>query len=200
MSASMRDILARVTALIAQLSAAGYTFHDPAATLPGPRGDVDASLAELQALVGPVPAVLADFYRTVGSIDLTGHHSGWIGCDYPDPLVVEPIESVLDEAREFADLEDPVAEYWGSDSGIFRAPIAPDAIHKAGQSGGMWYGVEIPSPTSDPVVLEEPHLLPFSEYLEFSLRWGGFPGLERSDHHTWPLEALRLAARGGGTR
>ena len=165
--------------------------------LPGPSGDVEAQLAEVRALVGPIPPVLADFYRTVGSIDLTGHHSGWVGCDYPDPLVVEPIESVLDEARQFTGLNDPLHEYWGSDSGTFRAPIAPDAIHKAGESGGMWYGVEIPSRTSDPVVLEEPHRLPLSVYLELSLYWGGFPGLERSAAHTWPLEALRRAARAG---
>ncbi|MEZ4585314.1 MAG: hypothetical protein R2909_02815 [Gemmatimonadales bacterium] len=184
--------------LTATLRALGYQFRDTAAALPGPlQGDIEAGLAELERLVGKIPATLADFYRVIGSIDLRGSHAEWAGCAYPDPLVVEPLEAVLAEARDYAALEDPAAEYWASGTGRFRAPVAPDALHKAGQSGGMWYSVEIPGNVADPVVLEEPHGLPFSEYVGLALAWGGFPGLERCRDHTWPLAQLLEAARAG---
>jgi len=108
---------------------------------------------------------------------------------------VDPIAAVLEEAGEYAELEDPKEEYWASDTGVFRAPIAPDALHKADVSGGMWYGVEVPNSSPDPMVLEEPHGLPFTEYLEFALSWGGFPGLAAAANHSWPLERLREATR-----
>lgn len=197
LSAWARGIAGRTRRLVRELTTLGYRFRDPAEVLPGPDPGVEARLVELRGLVGPVPAVLAEFYRTIGSIDLTGGHPQWAGCECPDPLVVDPIEYVLQEAREFARLDDPATEYWGSESGVFRAPVGPDALHKAGMAGGMWYGVEIPSPSSDPVVLEEPHRLPFSAYVELALAWGGFPGLERSPTHTWPIQALRRAAQAG---
>jgi hypothetical protein len=137
---------------------------------------------------------LTAFYRTVGSVDLSGSHPNWAGCEYPDPLTVEPIDSALDEAEQYADLEDPKSDYWASESGVFRAPIAPDALHKAKVAGGMWYGVEIPNASADPVVLEEPHELPFTLYLELSLSWGGFPGLANAQGHNWPVADLRRAA------
>jgi hypothetical protein len=192
-----RGVAGRTRRLASELAALGYRFHEPAGVLPGPDPQVELGLAELVRLIGPVPTVLAEFYRTIGSIDLTGIHPQWVGCECPDPLVVEPIENVLQEAREFAQLSDPATEYWGSESGVFRAPVGPDALHKAGLSGGMWYGVEVPSPTADPIVLEEPHRLPFSEYIELALAWGGFPGLECCSTHTWPLETLQRAAQAG---
>jgi hypothetical protein len=192
-----RGVAGRTRRLAGELARLGYRFHDPAGVLPGPDPQVELALTELVRLVGPVPTVLAEFYRTVGSIDLNGLHPQWLGCEYPDPLVVEPIESVLQEARDFAQLSDPATEYWGSESGVFRAPVGPDALHKAGLSGGMWYGVEVPSPIPDPIVLEEPHRLPFSEYVEVALAWGGFPGLERCSTHTWPLQTLQRAAQAG---
>jgi hypothetical protein len=173
----------------------GYVFADLAEALPGPRGDVDGAIERVETLVGPLPLMLARFYRTVGSVDLRGRHPDWQGCDYPDPLVVDPIDAVLDEAREYAELENPAADYWASETGVFRAPIGPDALHKANVSGGMWYGVEVPNASSDPIVLEEPHRLPFTEYLELALGWGGFPGLAAAANHSWPLERLRQAAR-----
>lgn len=186
----------RLERLVRTLETSGYAFANPKEVLPGPPGDVAATIARVEVLVGALPAALALFYRAVGSIDLTGSHSAWHGCDYPDPLVVYPISAGLDEAEQYAELEDPKDEYWASESGVFRAPIAPDALHKANVSGGMWYGVEVPNASQDPTVLEAPHSLPFTEYLELALSWGGFPGLAGASKHSWPLERLREAASG----
>jgi hypothetical protein len=185
----------RLERLVRTLEAAGYVFANPAEVLPGPRGDVGSIITRVERLVGDLPAALALFYRQVGSVDLTGAHASWHGCDYPDPLVVYPVNAVLEEAQEYAALKNPTEEYWASETGVFRAPIAPDALHKANVSGGMWYGVEVPHSSPDPVVLEERHGLPFTEYLELALSWGGFPGLAGATDHSWPLEQLREAAR-----
>ena len=190
----MQGLASRLRGLVTCLRELGYEFDRPNAVLPGPSGTVRQQIERLQALVGPIPLSLAEFYRIVGAVDLTGAHPKWTGCDYPDPLVVEPIDSALEEALEYVELEDPKTEYSASESGIFRAPLAPDALHKANVSGGMWYGIEIPNPLADPVVLEEPHALPFTQYLEFCLSWGGFPGLASASAHSWPLASLRQAA------
>ena len=189
-----QGMLTRLRALVSRLRELGYRFERPDSVLPGPGPDVQQQIERVETLVGPIPAALAQFYRTVGSVDLAGFHPNWVGCEYPDPLIVEPIESALEEAREYAALDDPKSEYSASESGVFRVPIAPDALHKAHVSGGMWYGVEIPNALADPVVLEEPHGLPFTRHLELSLSWGGFPGLADTPEHSWPLAALRRAA------
>jgi hypothetical protein len=185
----------RLKRLIDCLQALGYRFANPQGVLSGPSPSVELRIARAEKLVGPLPAALATFYRTVGSVDLRGTHQEWKGCEYPDPLVVEPVDSAVDEAEQYAELENPREEYWASLSGVFRAPIGPDALHKAGVSGGMWYGVEVPNDRPDPLVLEEPHGVSLTGYLDLALKWGGFPGLARADDHTWPLDQLRRAAQ-----
>jgi hypothetical protein len=190
----MAGLQLRLERLVRALQLSGYVFEDPAGVLPGPLPDVDETLAKVERLVGPPPAALMAFYRCVGSVDLRGGHPAWLGCEYPDPLVVHPVTAVLWEAEAYTQLEDPKRDYL-SESGACRAPIAPDPVHKAGFSGGMWYGVDVPNPLADPIVLEEPQGLPFTEYLDFVLSWGGFPGLATAPKHSWPLDRLREAAR-----
>src|SRR5512144_2634967 len=170
----IRRLPSRLHGLVTHLRSLGYKFDSPEDVLPGPSPDIEQKLQRLEALIGPVPASLAEFYRTVGSVNLVGSHPKWTGCEYPDPLTVEPIDSALEEADQYAELADPKEEYWASESGICRAPIGPDALQKAGVSGGMWYGVEIPSSSLAPIVLEEPHGLPFTRYLELALSYGRF--------------------------
>jgi len=127
----------------------------------------------------------------VGSVDFTGRPPEWEGCEYPDPIVIDSVEFAVSEAKEFLKLASP-DEYWGSDSGIFRIPIAPDYYHKKDVSGGMWYGVEVPNNKEDPELLEEWHQTTFVGYLRLCLEWGGFPGLERAEaKHTLPIEKLK---------
>lgn len=190
----MTGLRLRLERLIRALELSGYVFETPEQVFPGVQPDVDAIIARIGTLVGPLPPALALFYRRVGSVDLRGNHQAWRGCEYPDPLVVHPVAAALWEAEQYTRLADPKREYL-SESGVCRAPIAPDPVHKAGYSGGMWYGVEVPNVLDDPIVLEEPHGLPFTEYLDFVLSWGGFPGLATAPNHSWPLGELRDAAR-----
>jgi hypothetical protein len=189
----MNGLQPRLERLVRTLKDVGYVFANPAEVLPGPTGDVGAAITTVERLVGALPPALALFYRRVGSVDLTGVQASWHGCDYPDPLVVYPIKAVFEEAEQYVELEDPKQEYGVSETGVFRAPIAPDPLHKANVSGGMWYGVEVPNSSQDPIVLEERHGLPFTEYLELALSWGGFPGLADAANHSWPLQRLREA-------
>lgn len=184
----------RITRLVAFLKTRGYRFASPSDVMPGPDREVETHLTRLTELIGPVPAALAHFYRVIGSLDLRGEHSDWQGCALSDPLVIEPISGAVQEAEEYTELEDPAEEYWAPESGIFRAPIAPDAYHKAGLSGGMWLGVEIPNEQEDPLVLEAVHQMPLTLYIERVLASGGFLGLEGIEGHTWPIEELKSAA------
>jgi hypothetical protein len=86
-----------------------------------------------------------------------------------------------------------VADIGPAEAGPFLLAIAPDLYHKANVSGGMFYNVPLPSEFQDPIIADERHDLSFTSYLECCLAWGGFPGLEQSPQHTWPLEQLRAA-------
>lgn len=132
-----------------------------------------------------LPASLRAFWQVVGGIDLVWDHSGGekapdlvLALDLArmDPLAVLPpdrAEYVLDEWRDQRagvdpDLADP-----------YRLDLAPDAAHKASGGGGAAYCVELPFLGADPIFINEPHQLPFVDYLRLAFRWGGFPGLEK---------------------
>ena len=58
-------------------------------------------------------------------------------------------------------------------------------------SGGDPYGVDLPNPAADFVLLNERHGLYFVPYLRLAiLKWGGFPGLDGSTTHPIPLAEL----------
>ncbi len=170
-----------------RLDQMGYEFREPETVLPGPGAEVEEVLERIQAEAGPIPRALQLFYRNIGSVDFTGEHPEWEGCEYPDPVVVFPVTVALQELDDFlADREGYVNAF-----GSFRIPIAPDYYHKADTSGGMWYGVAVPGATEDPPLLEEWHETTFVRYLEIAIRWGGFPGLERcAGQHNWPVAEL----------
>jgi hypothetical protein len=174
-----------------RLQALGYRFSHPDSALRAPDPEVESNIRFLEENIGRVPLALSTFYRLVGGVDFTGRHPAWKGCEYPDPVVVDPVAYAISEAKEFLGLETP-EDYWGSESGIFRIPIAPDYYHKEDVSGGMWYGVEVPNEEDDPALLEERHQTTFVGYLRLCFEWGGFPGLERAEaNHTWPLAKLK---------
>ena len=192
----MEKVRGNLEMLHDRLLSLGYRFANPDAALLSPDPDVDLHIGFLEESLGPVPRALASFYRVVGSVDFTGGHPEWRGCAYPDPIVVGPVFDAVSEAVEFLELESP-QEYWGSENGIFRVPVAPDFYHKENVSGGMCYGIEVPNVKDNPALLEEWHQTTFVGYLRVCFEWGGFPGLERAEtNHTWPLAKLkeRLAA------
>jgi hypothetical protein len=84
-----------------------------------------------------------------------GHHPTFAHRDddpwdaLPDPLVIVPIDSLIDDCRER--LEDPE---WDRDRPL-DLPIAPDILHKADISGGHPYGVYVPDASADALLREE---------------------------------------------
>jgi hypothetical protein len=57
--------------------------------------------------------------------------------------------------------------------------LAPDDLHKDNTSGGDPYGLQLPNPSADFILMYERHNMLFVPYLRLAiLNWGGFPGLE----------------------
>lgn len=181
-------IAAGLSGLVDRLVVQGYQFARPAAVLPGPEPSVDASISLIEAEVGTVPYAVAMFWRRIGSVDLCGSHPDWYGCDYPDPLVIDPASQAVAELHEFLDdrEERMRCEF------PFVIPISADEYHKEDVSGGMWYNVDCPATGEDPLVNDERHDVSFLEYLELALRLGGFLGLDKCPRHTWPLHELAV--------
>lgn len=180
----------RLNSLRQFLKKEGFVFQYPDEVLPGPERQSRELMERIEESAGPIPAALRQFYTIVGSINFNGYHPDWNGCQYPDALIVFPVNYAEPEMDDFLIQKEEYIRAYGS----LRIPIAPDYYHKEGVSGGRWYGVPVPA-DADPPLLEEPHNTTFLKYLEIALSWGGFPGLEHADPGcTWPLSALRKAA------
>jgi hypothetical protein len=175
--------------LVCRLKQLDYQFTDPSAVLPGVESKTDAAIERIEREVGTLPQSLKLFWKKVGSVNLNGEHPHWSGCDYPDPLIVYPPSIAIEELDQFlGDQEERLRCNFP-----YLVPIAPDALHKANVSGGMWYNLPVPAVEDDPILCDEPHALSFTTYLEFALLWGGFAGLEDCPDHDWPLDELRLS-------
>ena len=69
--------------------------------------------------------------------------------------------------------------------------ISPDNLHKDNTGGGEPYGLQLPNPSADFVLMYERHNMLFVPYLRLAiLHWGGFPGLEGRGIPFEPLEKL----------
>jgi hypothetical protein len=172
--------------LVGRLREFGYEFLNQSGVLPGPEATVEVSIKRIEDEVGVVPYALAAFWRRIGSVDLCGSHPDWFGCVYPDPLVIAPASQAAAELDEFlADREERMRYDFP-----YVIPISADDYHKEDVSGGMWYNVDCPATSDDPLINDERHHVTFLDYLELALTWGGFLGLDRSLRHTWPVQIL----------
>ncbi len=132
-----------------------------------------------------LPASLRAFWTVVGGNDLVWDYNA----DPRAPTLGLPVDvAAMDPlAVDSADRTEYLIEEWrdqraGIDPELadpFALDLAPDALHKANISGGAPYGVELPFGGADPYFINEPHNLPFVDYLRLAFKWGGFPGLER---------------------
>ena len=167
----------------------GFQFDHPESVCPGPERDVERSIADIEREAGPIPRALKLFWTRIGSVDLSGHHPDWTGCEYPDQLMVAPTWPAIEQLESF--LSDREAREAANFP--YLIPIAPDLYHKADVSGGMWYNIEMPSHHDDPPLNDERHQTTFLNYLSIAIRYGGFPGLEISPNHTWPINEITRA-------
>ena len=172
--------------LIKRLTEWSYQFERPDEVLPGPEHGTEEAIARIEREIGSLPLALKLFWQVVGSVDLCGSHADWMGCDYPDPLVVYPPSVAIRELDEFlADREERLRCNFP-----YLVPVAPDSYHKADVSGGMWYNISVPAIADDPPLNDESHGTTFVNYLELAITWAGFPGLSRCPGHSWPIAEL----------
>jgi hypothetical protein len=176
----------RLESITKRLGVLGYQFDEQTAIFPGPEPGTDAAIARIEREIGALPLAIKVFWRHVGSVDLTGEHPDWEGCEYPDPIVVFPPSYAVDELDQFLeDREERMRRNFP-----YLVPIAPDEHHKQDASGGMWYNLSVPAVADDPPLNDERHRTTFVTYLELAVRWGGFPGLDRCREHNWPIAEI----------
>ena len=154
-----------------------------------PPPDIHQKLDQVEATIGPLPLALRCWYEIVGQVNLTGSHPDW-DFEFTDALVVEaPVEYLLLEHETW--LADQGTEW---DRGPFVIDLAPDAHHKAGLTGGPPYAMALPDNGVDSLLLWEPHLTTFVNYLRISFQFAGLPGWDRSGKRRPPiLEDLAAA-------
>jgi hypothetical protein len=181
-------IASALPVLVGRLNQHGYRFARPTAVLPGPESTVDASIQRIESEIGAVPYAVAQFWRRIGSVDFCGSHPDWCGCDYPDPLVIDPASYAVAELQDFLDDREERMRY----DFPFAIPISADDYHKENVSGGMWSNVDCPAAADDPIINDERHHMRFLDYLELALKMGGFLGLDECPHHNWPIQEMSI--------
>lgn len=174
-------------------------LEDPQVFCP-PDKKTPRSLAKLEKMLGgPLPLSLRAWYEQVGGVSLMGSDpvlnavdfssrgilayvsslgmrqaapNPGTGGDYaPDPLVVYPVEELLDQLSEREDDEE------GDEEGRVQLVISPDELQKAHISGDACY-ITLPDARAD-FEFDNSRNTTFVNYLRISFTWGGFPGWER---------------------
>jgi hypothetical protein len=189
----MERALRNVETLKSLLPSIGWRFHFPMSGPPSdycvhapPRPDVQERIAELETLCGPLPASIRAWWGIVGTVCFMREPPIEYEEPLPDPLVVAPIEHVIAEFHEWT--SDPERR---SREPRFRAPLAPDELHKDDISGGAPYELELPSSAADGVLLNEWHNVMFVAYLREAFRWAGLPGWSRAPHTAARVATIR---------
>jgi hypothetical protein len=175
-------VAANVRAVTTRLGGLGYKFASRNPHVP-PGAKTAAQVARLDKTTGGLPLSLRAFYEVVGSVDWIGRHPTMAppkASISPDPLVVYPAGDAL---KEWLDEK--------AGGGEPELVIAPDALHKAGHSGGGAYTIETPNLRADGPLLSDAHQRLFVDYLRLVFRFGGFPGYEDADVPPLELASLR---------
>jgi hypothetical protein len=175
--ATMRRVRDDLRLIHRRLIRLGYQFWVPEQALVPPPATTPGMLAEIEHALGPLPLSLRALYEVVGSVDLRQSPLQLVQWQQPgratasdvqllgeeDPLVVDPIGALRDEARLA--------------TGRLSYCFAPDEFHKANYSGGENYHVWLPDRNADFKIagmygIDEY----FVAYLRATLAHGGFRG------------------------
>ncbi len=166
------------------------SFAKPNVPLQPPDKKTAGALKRLEKIAGgPLPLSLRAWYEEVGAVSLIGWHSVLHpnpdepgASQYPpDPLVMEPLELLLE-----------LAQQEGVD-GEFALWLSPDDLTKAHTSGGDPYSIPIPNPSAD-APFDDGNGRTFVNYLRHVFEWGGFPGWKCGPNP--PREALASLTNG----
>ena len=170
------------------LTELGYKFQNQESAVRNSDYNIEKMFVILENHVGNLPESIKILYRRIGSINFMGHHPSWSGCEYPDPLYIDPFEAAIEELNIWLEERELDSDF----NENFRFPISPDFYHKEDVSGGLMYSIELPNEDSDPLLLDEWHETTLLRYLGICLEWGGFPGLERDKTiHNWPIDKIK---------
>jgi hypothetical protein len=186
LSSQVEALGRRISLIAARLAKLGFRFDHPEEVVPGPERGAQGAIDRIETAVGSVPRALKLFWLRVGSVNFSGHHPSWRGCEYLDQLVVFPPSVALEELEQFlSDREERERADFP-----YSVPIAPDIFHKADVSGGPPYSLAVPATADDPPVLNAVPPATFLGHVERALAYGGFPGLAACTTHTWPTSEL----------
>ncbi len=150
---TMHRVRHNVEVVHERLQQLGYEFWVPDHLHVSPSGDVPAMLAEVERLRGPIPLSLRAFYEVVGAVDFRQSRRQLVHWQdkrrasaselavlgEEDPLVVAPVEKLLQVVRAYASTQAKRVEF----------TFAPDEFHKASYSGGENYHLHLPNPDAD---------------------------------------------------
>jgi hypothetical protein len=176
----------RISVARLRLLSCGFCFDRPEEVMPGPDPNAQSVINQIESVAGTLPQALKLFWLRVGSVDFSGRHPEWHGCEYLDQLMVFSADLALEELNECVlDREERTRA-----NVSFSVPISPDIFHKANVSGGPPYALAVPAITEDPPLLHAVPTVSFLAHIERALRYGGFPGLAECPEHTWPLSDL----------
>ncbi|MBL8537474.1 MAG: hypothetical protein JNM59_08745 [Hyphomonadaceae bacterium] len=184
-AAFMAAIRANCRQAATVLNDLGYAFEETPVS--DPLADIVETSAMLANAGAKIPETLLAFYEIVGAVEFTGiAPTAWTGCQYSDPISVVPLD-----ARYWRG----ALEIWDDQPDIdpdglrrFTPQMSGDHIHKAGYSGGEY---SIIFDAADPTIWMHDRRMPFTAYLRLCNAWGGFPGLQGSPDHTWPLDDIQ---------
>lgn len=199
----LRDSMAAAGRDVSWVDAGDVEEHVMGWVPPGP--EVEAGLAKLDAVVGPLPLSFVHLVRAVDQVDLSGSFPDWdpaaftftsSGDDADAPadfgLVTDPLNvNGIDMINENFHPGHAVApEGWAPRS--FSMPIASNHLLSANQAGDF-HSIDLPDPVADPVLIGvygRPGIR-LVEYLRVAFAWGGFPGFEFADHVPPQIDVLR---------
>lgn len=179
---TMRRAAHNLELIVSRLQTIGFEFAEDTSfrrSTSAERGLIETLNARLG---GNIPISIQAWYSHIGVIDLRGRLEGLcsvmddseeataVDVDDPvvlsDPIVIAPAEKLVQ------DYEDWSGGLWGDQP--FKLELSPDALHKAGISGGS-YDMSLAVPCADAIFLDQ-YRENFVDYLRRVCRWGGFPG------------------------
>ena len=192
---TMRRVRLNLEVLVARLTEQGYDFtkytngspfDGPKTSLETVKPEVTETLAEIEAITGPLPLSLRVFWEIVGGVDLVGYFPGmkWHWCD---PMQLSSAEEFL---QETSDLEEEFSELPEGES--VWVSLGADALHKANISGGSYCIVFPLEYQADFIFEQDSHQSTFVSHLRTVFLWGGFPGFANFPNYPTPSEILAL--------
>lgn len=180
--AMMRRARKNVELLVSRLHTLHYRFAYPEQVWTTPDAAALRRLDDMEQQTGPWPLVLRAWFEVVGSVNLMGCHpklNTYAELDqnlpidellHSDPLVIW--SRFFDRSNLIP--HDDVYQHF------YAVQIAPDVLHKAGESGDAPMSICVPNGMFDASVIDPGGRWTgtfFTTYVQTCFEWGGFPGL-----------------------